>query len=169
MMVMMMTMGVTVRQHPRLLLDVTVRHAVPGNVHHLAKAADADGAVNKEAELQKHGRYPAAQAPWKLLPLALDTYGRHGREALQHLRLRATRRAQALDEGSDQAASALVLRWACRLSVALHRANARNLRSGLGEDLQEQRAELAAELAGRTLQAVFTRSHFFSTRWVLLR
>ena len=41
-----------------------------------------------------------------------------------------------------------MLRWACRLSVALHRANARNLRSALGVDLRGQRAELAAELAG---------------------
>ena len=73
---------------------------------------------------------------------------RHGPEALRHLRLLAKRKAQALDEGSDQAASSLELRWACRLSVALHRANARNLRSALGVDLRQQRAELAADLAG---------------------
>ena len=134
-------------QHPRLLLDVTVRHAVPGDAHRLARAADNDGAVAKEAEHDKHLRYPAAQAPYKLLPLALDTYGRHGREALQHLRLLAKRRAQSLDEGADHAASALVQRWACRLSVALHRANAENLRKSLGVDDVRRRAELAAELA----------------------
>ena len=105
--------------------------------------------MNKEAEQEKRGRYPAAQAPWKLLPLALETYGRHGREALRHLRLLAKKRAQALDEGSDQAASALVLRWACRLSVALHRENARNLRRSVGVNLKRQRDELAADLASR--------------------
>ena len=134
-------------QQPRFVLDVIVHHSIPGDAHRLAKAADEDGAVNKEAEQEKRGRYPAAQAPWKLLPLALETYGRHGREALRHLRLLAKKRAQALDEGSDQAASALVLRWACRLSVALHRENARNLRRALGENLKTQKAELAAELA----------------------
>ena len=40
-----------------------------------------------------------------------------------------------------------MLRWACRLSVALHRANAENLRNSLGEDVVRQRAELSAELA----------------------
>ena len=79
--------------------------------------------------------------------MALDTYGRHGREALQHLRLLAKRQAQSLDEGADHAASALVQRWACRLSVALHRANAENLRNSLGDDVVRQQAELAAELA----------------------
>ena len=41
----------------------------------------------KEAELDKHLRHPAAHTPYKLLPLALGTYGRHGREAPQHVRL----------------------------------------------------------------------------------
>ena len=135
-------------QRPRLLLDVTVHHSVPGDAQRLTKAADGDGAVNKEAEQEKRGRYPAARTPWKLVPLALETCGRHGREALDHLRGLAKQRSQALEEGSDQAASALLLRWGCRLSVALHRANARNLRSALGVDLRSQRTELAAELAG---------------------
>ena len=71
-----------------------------------------------------------------------------GREALQHLRLLAKHRAQSLDEGADHAASALVQRSACRLGVALHRANAENLRKSLGVDLRGLRAELAAEHAG---------------------
>ena len=145
----MLDLEVRSAQHPRMLLDVTVRHAVPGDAHRLGRAANDDGAVVKEAEHDKHTRYPAAQAPYTLAPLAVDTYGRHGREALGHLRLLAKRRAQALDgDGdSDRAASTLVLRWACRLSVALHRAKAENLLKSLGYDVVRQRAELAAELA----------------------
>ena len=145
----MLDLEVRSAQNPRLLLDVTMRHAIAGDAHRLDRAANDDGAVVKETEHDKHTRYPAARAPYKLVPLAVDTYGRRGREALHHLRLLAKRRAQALDgDGdSDRAASTLVLRWACRLSVALHRANAENLRKSLGHDVVRQRAELAAELA----------------------
>ena len=52
------------------------------------------------------------------------------------------------EEGADQAASSLLLRWACRLSAALHRENARNVRRALGENLRLERDELAAEHAG---------------------
>ena len=135
-------------QHPRLLLDVTVHHSVPGDAARLARAADQDGAVNKEAEKIKRVRYPAAQAPWKLLPLAMESYGRLGIEALRHLRLLAKRKAQTLDEDADQAAGTLVSRWACRLSVSLHRENARNVRAALGENQKMLRDDLAAELAG---------------------
>ena len=100
----------------------------------MARAADADGAVNKEAEFDKHGRYPAAQAPWKLVPLALETYGRHGRAALRHLRRLARRQAAARGEATDEenASAALVLRWGCRLSAALQRATAAQVRSAPG-------------------------------------
>ena len=115
----------------------------------MARAADADGAVNKEAEFDKHGRYPAAQAPWKLVPLALETYGRHGRASLRYLRKLARKQAETLDEGSEQAASGLVGRWGRWLSVALHRATARNLRASLGSEAarRERGRVLAEELA----------------------
>ena len=133
---------------PRLLLDVTARHGVPGDEARLKSAADYDGAVNVEAERDKHTRFPAGRAPWRMLPLAVETYGRLGRTALLHLRKLARRRAQGLAEGGDSAVSCLVLRWGCRLSVALHRGNAANLQRSLGADVAVQARSLAATLAG---------------------
>jgi len=65
-------------RQPRTLLDVTVRHAVPGDAARLAAAASRGGAVNAEAEGDKRRRYPSGRTPWRLVPLAHDTYGRHG-------------------------------------------------------------------------------------------
>ena len=83
------------------------------------------------------------------MPLALETGGRHGTEALKHLRALAKARAEAELEGdeADAAAGALVQKWAAWLSVALHGANAAVLWAALGT---ERRAEgdLAEELAG---------------------
>ena len=117
---------------PRLFLDVTVRHAVPGSVARLAAAASHDGAVNREAEADKRMRYPDGSTPWKAVPLAVETFGRHGPAALKHLRQLARSQAARLQDGAQAAASSLMLRWGARLSVALHRANAANVRSALG-------------------------------------
>ncbi len=134
---------------PKLFLDVTVRHSVPGEGERLARAARTDGAVNLEAEREKESRYPAARAPHKVAPLAVETFGRHGKQALKYLRKLARKKAETLDEGGDQAVSALVLRWGCQLSVALQRANAANLRRSLGaQEVKERlRSELASEAA----------------------
>ena len=134
---------------PRLYLDVTVRHAVPGSGPRLAQAAAHDGAVNKEAEATKRSRYPDRQAPCRVVPFALETYGRLGRTALLHLRKLARAQAQRLDEGADGATSALLQRWGCRLSVALHRANSEALRSALGKEAGAHAAklDLGADLA----------------------
>ena len=64
-----------------------------------------------------------------------------------HLRKLARAQAQRLEEGADEAAGALTLRWVCHLSVALHRANAEALRTALGEEPACWK-ELGAELAG---------------------
>ena len=134
---------------PRLFLDVTVRYCVPGDERALAAAAGRDGAVNAEAEADKHRRYPAGRAPWGMLPLALETGGRHGRAALQHLRELARGEAALLgEEAAPAAASALASRWGRELSVALHKATARQLRSALGADCAGRAAALrAAEAA----------------------
>ena len=83
------------------------------------------------------------------MPLAVETFGRHGKQALKYLRKLARKKAETLDEGGDQAVSALVLRWGCQLSVALQRANAANLRRSLGaQEVKERlRSELASEAA----------------------
>ena len=140
-----------VRSHdvPRSYFDVTVRHSVPGDPRRLAAAALYDGAVNQEAEADKRSRYPDGQTPWRVIPLALETNGRHGRAALKHLRRLARQQASALEEADGvHAASALVLRWGCRLSVALQRSNAARLRSALGAGARDIGRSFAAALAG---------------------
>ena len=119
---------------PCTYFDVTVRHAIPGDAQRLTAAADRDGAVLREAEADKRRRYPDGQTPWRVVPLAVETYGRHGKTALEHLRkLARSAAAQLGEEGeAEAAASALVARWGARLSAALHRANAARLRSCLG-------------------------------------
>jgi len=135
---------------PRLLADVTVRYSVPGEARALAAAAGADGAVPREGESDKRARYPAGRAPWRVLPLSLETPGRHGTAALKHLRWQARGRAQLLGDGPEaaSAASALAARWGAELSTALHRATVRQLRTALGrEAARASAAALADELA----------------------
>ena len=135
---------------PRLYVDVTVRHGVPGDAARLNTAAGHDGATVREAEADKRTRYPDGRSPSRVLPFALETFGRLGNAALLHLRALARQQAQGLDDGGAEAASSLQLRWACRLSVALQRANAENFRRSLGSAAQRKtKAEgTAAELGG---------------------
>ena len=133
---------------PRLYVDVTVRHAVPGDSDRLERAAAADGAVNLEAEDAKRRRYPDGLAPWRAVPFALETYGCFGSSALAQLRRLARAQAERLGEDAAAAAGALLLRWACRLGVALQRANAEALRRCLGADVTKGVADFAAVLAG---------------------
>ena len=134
---------------PRRYLDVTVRHAVGNDLGRLQRASREPGATNAEAEADKRDRYPPRRCPYAALPLAVETLGRHGHTALQYLRGLARKQAARLDEGSADAAGALVAKWYRWLSVALQRANARNLRGALGdEDARRVRAGvLAAQLA----------------------
>ncbi len=101
---------------PRLFFDVTVRHSAPSGAQLLTAAAGRDGAVNHDAEGEKRRRYPEGRTPWRAVPLALETCGRHGAAALKHLRSLAKRRAERLDEGGDWASSELVLRRAAALA-----------------------------------------------------
>ncbi len=134
---------------PRAFVDVTVHHSVPGDAARLAAAARSGGAVNREAEAEKRRRYPDGRAPWKVVPFAVETYGRLSTEALKHLRSLARARAQELPEGGEEAASALLQRWAARLAAALQRCNARRVRSALGaaEPARQRARELAEALA----------------------
>ena len=98
--------------------DVTVRYAVPSDRQRLANAANTDGAVNREAEADKRDRYPDG-CPYRAVPLALETGGRHGRAALKYLRKLARDYAAQAEEGGDALVSALLQRWGAWLSVAL--------------------------------------------------
>ena len=131
-----------------------MRYSVPGDAAGLRAAAARDGAVCRDAEADKRQRYPAGRAPWRMVPLALETGGRHGPEARRHLRRLARDRAQLL-AGDDAAAAAaaaaaLARRWGAELAVALQKATARQLRTAQGAEAARKgaRADLAAELAG---------------------
>ena len=69
---------------------------------------------------------------------------------MRYLRQLARKQAAKLEEGGEEAAGALVARWGRWLSVALHRATARNLRASLGdEDAGRARGQrLLEELSG---------------------
>ena len=132
-----------------MYFDVTVRYSVPGDAAALAAAAGRDGAVNAEAEADKKRRYPSGRAPWGMVPLALETGGRHGQAALRHLRELARGEAALLGEAdAPAAAGALVTRWGRELSASQHRAKARQLRTALGAD--RAGASRAAELRAAT-------------------
>ena len=118
-------------QCPRLYFDVTVRHSVPGDAARLRAAASRDGAVNSEAEGDKFLRYPTGVTPWRMVPLAVETYGRLGTLALKHLRRLAREEVAKFGGHEVWTAHHLMARWGARLSVALHRANARNARAAL--------------------------------------
>ena len=134
-------------QQPRMLFDVTVRHSVPGPADALATAANHAGAVNRDAEKDKRQRYADGRTPWKVVPLAHETFGRLGLAALRHLRGLVKAEAAKVGEGAEEATSALVLRWGCRLSTALQRSNCRLLRSALGVETGTRACVLAATLA----------------------
>ena len=135
---------------PERFLDVTVRHPVGNDAARLGRAARADGATNAEAEGDKRDRYPSERSVHPVVPLALETYGRHGKASLRYLRKLARKQAETLDEGSGGAASVLIARWVRWVSVALHRAAARNLRASAGDEAARRARgqQLAEELAG---------------------
>ena len=117
---------------------MTVRHSIPGNPERLRIASRHDGWVNSEAERQKLARYPEGVTPWRATPLALETFGRHGRLALEHLARLARGEAAKVGAGGDDEEGDgwfvrnLKSRWGARISVALHRANARSVFCALG-------------------------------------
>ena len=90
-----------------------------------------------------------AQLLWRCVPLALENCGRHGLQALQHLRALAKTRAtlEFEGDGAEHAAGALVQKWGAWLSVALYRANAEVVWSALGPE-RRAAGDLAVGLAG---------------------
>ena len=142
----MLDLEVRSAEEPRTFFDVTVRYSVPGGAADLAAAAAHDGAVNRQAEADKRARYPRGRTPWRTVPLAVETCGRHGLAALRHLRRLARQQAASSPEGDVETTGALVRRWGCRLSVALQRSNVARLRNALGA--VGQAGALASALPG---------------------
>ena len=128
---------------PLVYGGVVVTH--PEGSAWLHAAADTDGAAAAGAADGKHRRYPAWALPGgRLVPFAVETFGRWGKEALEWLR----GAVDVVAEVDPQVAAAghwgkvaLLNAWHARLSVALQIGNAACL-------LQAGRVRSAADFAG---------------------
>ena len=119
---------------PITYLDMVVAH--PCAATYLHGAAGEGGYAESQAEAAKHGRYPPnARVRGRLVPLAVETYGRLGTEGLRFLRKaagRACTRTTALAVLGGEGPPAVVGAWLERQSVALQKNNAAALRAAAG-------------------------------------
>ena len=119
---------------PVTYLDMVVTH--PCAASHLHGASRESGYAAAEAEAAKHGRYPAtAHARGRLVPLAVETYGRLGSEGLRFLRQaagRACRRTSALAVLGGEGPPAVVGAWVERQAVTLQKNTAAALKAAAG-------------------------------------
>ena len=131
------------RPTPLVYGDVVVGH--PEGAAYLQAVADSDGAAAAGAADGKHRRYPAWALPGgRLVPFAVETFGRWGKEALDWLR----GAVDAVAEVDPQVAAAghwgkvaLLNAWHTRLSIPLQKGNAACL-------LQAVRVRGAADFVG---------------------
>ena len=121
---------------PLVYCDVVVAHPKARGV--AAAAAASDGAAAARAEADKHRRYPDGRVPLgRLVPLAVEPYGRWGDEALRLFKAAAARtvaRTAALGNLGDTAAPAVLGSMMARLSVSLQRGNAECARAAIAEE-----------------------------------
>ena len=93
-------------------------------------------ATRYPAQPTKHARYPAQPgATGRLVPLAVETYGRWGEEGLSFLRRaagRACTRTTALRVLGDEGPPAVLGSWLERASVALQKSNTAALKAAAG-------------------------------------
>ena len=121
---------------PLVYCDVVVAHPKAQGV--AAAAAASDGAAAARAEADKHRRYPDGRVPLgRLVPLAVEPYGRWGDEALRLFKAAAARtvaRTAALGNLGDTAVPAVLGSMMARLSVSLQRGNAECARAAIAEE-----------------------------------
>ena len=119
---------------PITYLDVVVAH--PCSASYLAGAASENGFAAWKAEEGRHQRYqPTLRVRGRLVPLAVETYGRLGDEGLSFLRRAAARgctRTTALAVLGGEGPPAALGAWLQRQSCALQKANAAALRAAGG-------------------------------------
>ena len=119
---------------PVTYLDVVATH--PCAPAHLHGASAESGYAAAQAEAAKHARYPPnGTVRGSLVPLAVETYGRLGGEALRFLRKaagRACRRTSALAVLGGEGPPAVVGAWLERQSVALQKNHAATLKAAAG-------------------------------------
>ena len=84
-------------------------------------------AVNDERRLDLGNRTFETDrcSDWAAVPVAVETYGRLGNAALAYLRELARAETAKVGGGEVWTTHAFLQSWCARLSVALHRANAR--------------------------------------------
>ncbi len=100
------------------------------------EAAGEAGYAAAQQEAAKHARYPPRpQVRGRLVPFAVETYGRLGKEGLAFLRKaagRACTRTSALAVLGGEGPPAVVGAWLERQSVALQKNNAAALKAAAG-------------------------------------
>ena len=113
---------------------MTVAH--PGSGAYVAQAARENGYAAARAEAGKHEKYPPnARVRGRLVPLAVETYGRLGDEGLSFLRRaagRACSRTTALAVLGGEGPPAALGAWLQRQSVALQKTNAAIIKAATG-------------------------------------
>ena len=142
---------------PITYLDTVVTH--PCAVTYCDGAAAANGHAARQAEVGKHHRHPPGpRVQGRLVPLAVETYGRLGEEGLRFLRKaagRACTRVSTLAVLGEEGPPAALGAWLERQSVALQKNNAAVLKTAAGAaatwrdlrapGLEEAALELLAE------------------------
>ena len=118
---------------PLIFADVVVTNPVANSV--AGHAASEDGWAAEGAAKRKHARDPPGpRIRGHLVPLAVEAFGRWGKEARKFLRHAASRASQRGEfTGYSVAAGALIAgRWLQELSVTLQKGNAAMIRSATG-------------------------------------
>jgi len=119
---------------PVTYLDTVVAH--PCAATYCTGAAAEDGFAARRAEEAKHARYPPnARVQGRLVPLAVETYGRLGEEGLRFLRKAAGRvctRTTALAVLGGEGPPAVLGAWLERQSVALQKNNSAAFKAAAG-------------------------------------
>ena len=119
---------------PVTYLDTVVTH--PCAATYCAGAAAANGHAARQWEVAKHRRYPQGpRVQGRLVPLAMETYGRLGEEGLRFLRKaagRACTRTSTLAVLGEEGPPAVLGAWLERQSVALQKNNAAAFKAAAG-------------------------------------
>ena len=153
---------------PVTYADVVVTH--PSAETYLHQAAGENSHAASQVEAGKHQRYPPGgrdgSVRGRLVPLAVETYGRLGAEGLRFLRKaagRACTRTSALAVLGEEGPPAVLGAWLERQSVALQKNNAAALKAAAGAaatwrdtntpDLEEVVLEVLAEAERLAAQA----------------
>ena len=132
---------------PVIYADVVIGH--PAAQKHRRQAAIEDGGTAQIKEKEKHQRYPEEKLRrGRLVPLAVETYGRWGKEARKLFKTAAERAGQRngeLRRLGDKATAAVSGKYAALLSCTLQKINAQMLTHSLGDGAHLLAPDIASE------------------------